>query len=86
MICDVTMWTQNDVKITKYGISVQITKSIGLKFCRVDVLQELCTHFDNNYDVTIATYSLPDLYLPKIKKNASFVAPESNGLSCACAV
>ena len=34
------------------------------------------THFDNSYDVTISTYSLPDLYLPKIK-NALFVAPES---------
>ena len=40
---------------------------------------------NNSYDVTIATHSLPDLYLPKIK-NALFVAPESNGLSCACAV
>ena len=42
-------------------------------------------YFDNCYDVTIATYSLPDLYLPKMK-NALFVAPESNGLSCTCAV
>ena len=41
------------------------TKSTGLKFCRVDVLQELHI-FDNRYDVTIATYSLTDLYLPKI--------------------
>ena len=39
---------------------------------RVEILQGWCaaktTHFDNSYDVTIATYSLPDLYLPKIKK------------------
>ena len=35
-------------------------------------------------DITIATYSLPDLYLAKIK-NALFVVPESNGLPCACA-
>ena len=39
---------------------------------------------NNSYDITIAT-QLPDLYLPKIK-NALFVAPESNGRSCACAV
>ena len=37
------------------------------------------------YSVTIATYSLPDLYLLKMK-NGLFVAPESNILSCACAV
>ena len=43
------------------------------------------THFNNSYDVPIATYLLPDLHLSKIK-NALFVAPESNGLSCACAV
>ena len=43
------------------------------------------TFFDNNYDVTIAKHSLPDLYLPEVK-DALFVAPESNGLSCACAV
>ena len=61
------------------------TKSTVLRFCRVDVLQELHNYFNNSYDVTIATYSLPDLYLPKMK-NALFVAPESNGLSCTCAV
>ena len=27
--------------ITKYGTSVQTLKSTGLKFCRVDLLQEL---------------------------------------------
>jgi len=37
--CDVMMWTQW-CKITKYGISAN-TKSTGLKFCRVNVLQEL---------------------------------------------
>ena len=56
---------------------------------RVEILQGRCaartTHFDNSYDVTIATYSFPDLYLPKIN-DALFVAPESNGLSCSCAV
>ena len=56
---------------------------------RVEILQgwraARTTHFDNSYDVTIATYSLPDLSLPKKKKHL-FVAPESNGLSCACAV
>ena len=56
---------------------------------RVEILQGRCaartTHFDNSYDVTIATYALPDLYLP-IMKNALFVAPESSGISCACAV
>ena len=55
----------------------------GLNFSRVDVLQEL--HCASGYDVTIATYSLPDLYLPKMK-NALFVPPESNRLSCACAL
>ena len=67
-------------KITKYGN----TKSTGLKFFRVDVLQELHILI-YSYDVTIATYALPDLYLPKMK-NALFVAPECNRLSCACAV
>ena len=48
------------------------------------MLQEL--HIcDSGYDVTIATYSLPDLYIAKMK-NALFVAPESNGVSRACAV
>jgi len=37
------------------------------------------TYFDNSYDVSIATYSLPDLYLPKMK-NALFVAPETDFL------
>ena len=40
---------------------------------------------DSGYGVTIATYPLPDLYLPNMK-NASFVAPGFNELSCACAV
>jgi len=66
-------------KITKYGISVQILVS------RVEILQSWCvprtTHHDRGYDVTIATYSLPDLYLLK-RKNALFVFPESNVLSC----
>ena len=56
---------------------------------RVEILQGLCaartTHCDSGYDVTIATYSLADLYLPKMK-NALFVAPELEGLSCPCAV
>ena len=62
--------------ITKDGISVQ-TKSIGLRFCKGDVLHNFC---GGGYDVTIATYLLPDLYLLKMK-NALF-----NRLSCACAV
>ena len=33
----------------------------------------------------MAAYSLADVYLPKMK-NGSFVARESDGLSCACAV
>ena len=33
-----TVWTPNDVK---YGMSVQIPSLHGLKFCNVDVLQEL---------------------------------------------
>ena len=59
------------------------------KVYRIEILQCGCaartTYFDNSYDVTIATYALPDLYLPKMK-NALFVARESNRLSCACAV
>ena len=49
---------------------------------RVDVLQELHVVID---DVTIATYWLLDLYLPKMK-NALFNASEFNTLSSACAV
>ena len=56
---------------------------------QVQILQGWCTagttRCDGGYDVTIATYSLPDLYLSKMK-NALFVALESNGPSCACAV
>ena len=61
------------------------TESTGLKFCRIEVLQESSTHSSSGYDVTIATYSLADLYLPKMK-NALFVASEFNRLSYACAV
>ena len=50
------------------------------KVHRVEVLQELRWWDDSDYDVNIATYSLTDLHLPKIK-NVLFVAPESNGLS-----
>ena len=51
------------------------TKSTRLKFCRVDVLQELHIVIE----IMMSTYSLPDLYLTKMK-NALFFAPESNGL------
>ena len=64
-------------KITKYGISVQMLSVQG--WCAAK-----STHVDNSYHVTKATYLLPDLYLPKIK-SALFVAPESSGLSRACA-
>ena len=66
-------------KITKYEISVQIGLQGLLGWCAVRTI-----HFDSGYDITIATYSLPDLYLPKMK-TALFVAPEFNRLSCACA-
>ena len=66
-------------KIAKCGISVY----------KVEILQGRCsaktTHCDSSYDGTIATYLLPDLHLPQMQ-NALFVAPESNRLSCACAV
>ena len=42
------------------------------------------SHCNSEYDVTIATFSLSNLYLPKIK-NASFVALVFSGLSFACA-
>ena len=70
-------------KITKYGISVEMLNLQGWN------LQGWCnattTHFDSGYDVTIATYSLLDLYLPKMK-TALFVVPEFNRISSACAV
>ena len=66
-------------KITKFGISVH----------KVEILRGPCsartTHCDSSYDGTIATYLLPDVYFPQMQ-NALFVAPESNRLSCACAV
>jgi len=68
-------------KITIWNIYAN-TKSTGLKFCRVDATT---TQYDSSYDVTKATYSLLDLYLPKMK-TALFVVQEFNILSCACAV
>jgi len=61
------------------------TKSTGLKSCRVDVLQEQHTVIVVMMIPHTATYSLPDLYLPKMK-TALFVAPKFNRLSSACAV
>ena len=51
------------------------------------MLQELhlMIPYDSGYGVTIATYSLPDLYLPTMKTDL-FNAPEFNTLSSACAV
>ena len=40
MTCDVTLWTQNDVNNKIWNICAN-TKSTGLKFCTVDMLQEL---------------------------------------------
>ena len=40
MTCDVTMWTQNDQN-NKIWNTCANTMSTGLKFCWVDVLQEL---------------------------------------------
>ena len=62
----------------KYGISVPILSPQGWCAART-------THFGSGYDVTIETYSLPDLLLPKMK-TALFVAPELNRLFCACAM
>mgnify|MGYP000311995531 CR=1 FL=1 len=73
------MLTQNDVKYHNMEYL-----SLGLTFCRADMHQGT-THHDSGYDVTIATSLLPDLYLLK-RKNALFVSPESNRLSCVCAV
>ena len=47
------------------------------------MLQE--QHCNSGYDVNIAKYLLPDLYLPKMK-NALFNALEFNTFSSACAV
>jgi len=80
---DATMRTQSDVK------SQKIEYLCKYYIYRVEISQVWCTarttHCDSGYDVTIATYLLPDLYFPKMK-NASFVAPEFNGLSFAWAV
>jgi len=57
--------------------------------CRVEILQDWSAtrtiHCGSCYDVTIATYSLADLYLPAME-NALFVTPEFNGLSFVRAV
>ena len=59
------------------------------KVYRLEILQGWCvartTYCHSDYDITMATYSLPDLYLPKMK-TALFVSPEFNRLSCARAV
>ena len=72
----VTSWQQNMECLCKYRVY------------RVEILQGWCaawtTYCDSGCDSTIATSSLPDLYLPKIK-DALFVAPEFNGLSWGCA-
>ena len=70
-------------KITKYGISLQIQSLQGWNFAGLMCCQ--ITHCDSDYDVTIATYSLPDLYLSEMK-NAFFVAPDSNRPPSAYAV
>ena len=73
----VTSWQQNMECLCKYWVY------------RVEILQGWCAawtaYCDSGCDITIATSSLPDLYLPKIK-DALFVAPEFNGLSWGCAV
>ena len=48
-------------KFTKYGISVAILSLQGWCVART-------THCDSGYNITIARYSLPDFYLPKMKK------------------
>ena len=73
-----------DTKCNIWNIYVN-TKSTGLKFCRVELVQELHLVIVVMMSPYIAIYSLEDLYLPKMK-NALFVAPESNRLSRACAV
>jgi len=70
---DVTRMKQNYVKSQKMEFLCKHCCAIRTTYC------------DHSFDVTIATYSLPDLYIPKIKI-ALFVAPESNSLSCAYAV
>ena len=70
---DVTRLKQNYVKSQKMEYLCKCSCAIGTSYC------------DHSFDVTTATYSLPDLYIPKMK-NALFVAPESNSLSCAYAV
>ena len=70
MTYDIKVWTQREVK------SQNMEYLCKLMYCK---------NFDGGYDITIVTYLLPDLYLPKME-TALFVAPEFNRLSRACAV
>ena len=70
---DVTRLKQNYVKSQKMEHLCKCWCAIRTTYC------------DRSFDVTIATYLLPDLYIPKMK-NALFVGPGSNSLSCAYAV
>ena len=77
------LWRQSDAKWQNMEYLCKC------KMYGIEILQGWCaataTDFDCGYDVTIETYSLPDLYPPKIK-TALFIAAEFNRLSCACAV
>ena len=83
MTCDVPLWTQNGVK---YQNMQYLYKNWVY---RVENLHDWSatrtTHCGSCYDVTTETYSLFDLYLPKMT-DASFVAPKFNGLPFISAV
>ena len=76
MTCNVTKVIKS-CKITKYGLSAQILSVQGWNLAGWCAART--SHFDSGYGVTIVRYSLPDLYLPKMK-TALFVAPEFNKL------
>ena len=55
------MWSPNDVREQNMEYLCANTKSTGL------MSSKNYPHCDSGYDVTRATYSFPDLYLPKMK-------------------
>ena len=64
--CLVTSQCGHCCKTTKFGISVLMLSLQSWNFA--GWLAARTAHCDSVYYITAATYSLPDLYLPKMKK------------------
>ena len=79
--CLVTSQCGHCCKTTKFGISVLMLSLQSWNFA--GWLAARTAHCDSVYYITAATYSLPDLYLPKMKKMPYYVASEFNILACA---